>query len=413
MKKEIVAIVVGGGPAPGINGVVSAATIEAINEGKEVIGIVGGFKSLFAGDKKSVIPLSIGDVSRIHTTGGSILRTSRETAETAKAHFSTLIATLKALKARYLITIGGDGTAYMARWIEKESRGKLSVVHVPKTIDNDLYLPGGRSSFGFHTARHWGVEIIKNLMEDARTTGRWFFISTMGRSSGHLALGIGKAAGVTITLIPEEFNDDKLRFQKVADVLEGSIVKRLSHGRDHGVAILAEGISAKFDEADLESCESIERDELGRIRLSEIPLGRIFKDIVMKSLSGRGIKTAVVHKNIGYELRAAAPVPYDIEYTRDLGYGAVRFLLNGGTGAMITLDEGRLRPVSFVEMADPATGKTKVRLVDVRSEAYEVGRKYMIRLEKEDFEPGVVEALAKTARMSVADFKKRFEYLVR
>jgi len=412
MKKEVVAIVVGGGPAPGINGVISSATIEAINEGKEVIGIFGGFKSLFAGDRDSAIPLTIDDVSRIHTTGGSILRTSRDSAEVAKARFPVLLQTLKALKVRYLITIGGDGTAYMARWIERESRGKVSVVHVPKTIDNDLTLPGGRSSFGYHTARHWGVEIVKNIMEDARTTGRWYFITTMGRNAGHLALGIGKAVGATITLIPEEFSENKVSLQKISDILEGAIIKRLAHGKDHGIAVLAEGISAKVDEHELSACDDIKCDEVGRIRLSEIQLGRIMSDMVKKSLGARGVQMTIVHKTIGYELRAADPVPYDIEYTRDLGYGAVRFLLNGGTGSMITLDEGRLRPVSFVEMTDPATGKTKVRLVDIGSEAYEVGRKYMIRLEKEDFEPRAVEALAKAAKMTDSEFKKRFEYLI-
>ncbi|MBI5076197.1 MAG: 6-phosphofructokinase [Nitrospirae bacterium] len=413
MKKEVVAIVVGGGPAPGINGVISAATIEAINEGKEVIGIFGGFKSLFAGDKNCAIPLSIEDVSRIHTAGGSILRTSRDPADIAKAKFPVLLKTLKTLKVRYLITIGGDGTAFMARWIERESRGKVSVVHVPKTIDNDLTLPGGRSSFGYHTARHWGVEIVKNIMEDARTTGRWYFISTMGRNAGHLALGIGKAVGATITLIPEEFTENRIPFQKISDILEGAIIKRLAHGKDHGIAVLAEGISAKVDELELRACDDIKCDEVGRMRLSEIQLGRIMSDMVKKSLGARGVHMTIVHKTIGYELRAADPVPYDIEYTRNLGYGAVRFLLSGGTGAMITLDEGRLRPVSFVEMTDSATGKTKVRLVDITSESYEVGRKYMIRLEKEDFNTGNVEVLAKTAKLSVADFKKRFEYLMK
>ena len=357
--------------------------------------------------------LTIDDVSRIHTTGGSILRTSRDPIETAKENFKTLLSTLIALKVRYLITIGGDGTAFMARWIERESRGKIAIVHVPKTIDNDLYLPGGRSSFGYNTARHWGVEIVKNIMEDAKTTGRWYFITTMGRYSGHLALGIGKAAGAPITIIPEEFAEEKLSLKKVADILEGSIIKRLSMGKDHGVAILAEGISGKFDIKELEACEDIEKDEVGRIRLSEILLGRIIRDIIKKSLECRGIKMTIVDKNVGYELRAADPIPYDIEYTRDLGYGAVRFLLNGGTGAMIVFDEGRLRSVSFVDMVDPATGKTKVRLVDINSETYEVGRKYMIRLEKGDFEGPKISALANTARLSVKEFRDRFSYLVR
>jgi len=176
--------------------------------------------------------------------------------------------------------------------------------------------------------------------------------------------------------------------------------------------VLAEGIAAKVDEEELRACEDIKCDELGRMRLSEIQLGRIISGNVRNSLEARGIRMTIVPKTIGYELRAADPIPYDIEYTRDLGYGAVRFLLNGGTGAMITLDEGRLRPVSFVEMVDPATGKTKVRLVDIRAEAYEVGRKYMIRLEKEDFVPGTGEELAKTAGMSLPDFVQRFSYLV-
>ena len=412
MKKEVLAIVVGGGPAPGINGVISAAAIEAINEGKKVVGIVGGFKSLFAGDKKAVRQLCIEDVSRIHTTGGSILRTSRDPMDTAKEKFNVLLSTLRQLNVRYLLTIGGDGTAFMARWIEKEARGKLSVVHVPKTIDNDLYLPGDRSSFGYNTARHWGVEIVKNLMEDAKTTGRWYFITTMGRNAGHLALGIGKAAGAPLTLIPEEFEGRTVTAQEVANIIEGSIIKRLAMKKDHGVAVLAEGISGKFDMRELEALENIRCDEAGRVRLSEIQLGRIFKDIVKKSLESRGIRTTIVHKTIGYELRAAAPIPYDIEYTRNLGYGAVRFLLCGGSGAMIVFDEGRLRPISFVELTDPLTGKIRNKLVDINSENYEVGRKYMIRLEKEDFAPAAIAVLAKTAGMSVAQFNKKFSSLV-
>ncbi len=414
MKKEVLAIVVGGGPAPGINGVISSATIEAINEGKEVLGIVGGFKTLFSGDAQSITPLHIDDVSRIHTTGGSILRTSRDPIDdSAQEKFKVLMKTLKDLRVRYLITIGGDGTAFMARWVERESRGRIAVVHVPKTIDNDLYLPGGRSSFGYHTARHWGVEIVNNIMEDAKTTGRWYFISTMGRNAGHLALGIGKAAGAPLTLIPEEFPEQKLSVRKVTDILEGAIIKRMSMGKDHGVAILAEGISGKLDKEELESGEHTERDEAGRMRLSQIELGKIFKYTVQKSLESRGIKTTIVYKSIGYELRAAAPIPYDTEYARDLGYGAVRFLLGGGTGAMIAFDGGRMRPVSFVEMTDPSTGRIKARLVDITAETYEVGRNYMIRLEKKDFEnPAQLEALAAAGKMSVRDFKKRFSSLV-
>ncbi len=411
MEKDLIGIIVGGGPAPGINGVISAATIEASNEGKEVVGIVGGFKGLFEGTSK-FIPLTIDDVSRIHATGGSILRTSRDAPDNAKAKFDTLMSTLKDVGIKYLITIGGDGTLYMANWIERAARGSISVVHAPKTIDNDIPLPGGFSTFGYQTARHVGVYIVNNIMEDARTMGRWYFITTMGRHAGHLALGMGKAAGATISLIPEEFPESKLSFKKVADTLTGSILKRISMGRDYGVAILAEGISEKFDIEELKGNEDVERNEAGEIRLSEIQLGRLLKNVVNQTLSAMGIKVGIVDKNIGYELRAANPIPFDVEYTRDLGFGAVRYLLKGGTGSMIVSYEGNIRPVPFVELIDYSTGKIKIRKVDISTETYQVARKYMIRLEAEDFQGDRLENLAKTAKMEPAAFKSRFEYLV-
>jgi 6-phosphofructokinase 1 len=407
-----IGIIVGGGPAPGINGVISAAVIEAVSHGMRVVGISGGFKTLFDGDRSRVIPLSIEDVSRIHTQGGSILRTSREYPERAREKFKTLLSTLKGAGIKYLITVGGEGTLFMANWIEREARGTISIVHVPKTIDNDIPLPGGASTFGFQTARHWGVEITENIMEDAKTTGRWYFITTMGRYTGHLALGMGKASGATITLIPEEFSEKKLSFRKVADVLTCSIIKRLSMNRDHGVAILAEGIAEKLDHEELSRHEQLESDETGRIRLSEIQLGRVLKNFVKETLESIGITATIVDKNIGYELRAANPIPFDVEYTRDLGYGAVSYLLKGGTGAMIVVYEGRLIPVPFVETIDHSTGKVKVRAVDITSETYTVGRQYMIRLEKEDFSPGNLRKLAKAANMTPAEFTNRFGYLL-
>ncbi len=248
-------------------------------------------------------------------------------------------------------------------------------------------------------------------MEDAKTMGRWYFITTMGRHAGHLALGMGKAAGATITLISEEF-EERLSLKKIADILAGSIIKRLSMGRDHGVAVLAEGIAEKFDIEELSQYEQLEKDETGRIRLSEIQLGRVLKTLVKKTLDSLGIKITIVDKNIGYELRAADPIPFDIEYTRNLGYGAVRYLLRGGTGSMITFFEGHLRPVPFVEVMDYSTGKVKVRRVDIASETYEVGRKYMIRLEKEDLEGENLKRLAKTVKLKPEEFKNRFGYLV-
>ncbi len=412
MAAEAIGIIVGGGPAPGINGVISAATIEAINAGKKVFGIVGGFKALFEGNKDIFIPLTIEDVSRIHASGGSILRTSRDKPENAKAKFKTLMSTLKSAGIKYLITIGGDGTLYMANWIEREARGAINVVHTPKTIDNDIPLPGGFSTFGFQTARHVGVYIVNNIMEDARTMGRWYFITAMGRHAGHLALGMGKAAGTTLSLIPEEFPEEKLSFKKVADILTAAILKRRSMGRDHGVAILAEGISEMFDLEELEKHDAVEKNEKGELKLSEIQLGRVLKDFVNKTLNELGIEVGIVDKNIGYELRAANPIPFDVEYTRNLGYGAVRFLLRGGSGSMVVQFEGNLRPIPFVEMIDYRTGRVKIRTVDTTTETYEVARKYMIRLEKEDLEGHSLANIAKASNMSPEEFRARFGYVL-
>ena len=107
---------------------------------------------------------------------------------------------------------------------------EIRVAHTPKTIDNDIPLPGGFSTFGYQTARHVGVYIVNNIIEDARTTGRWYFITAMGRHAGHLALGMGEAAGATVSLIPEEFGEGKFPL-KSCDVLTGSIIKRMSHGK--------------------------------------------------------------------------------------------------------------------------------------------------------------------------------------
>jgi 6-phosphofructokinase 1 len=411
VSREVLAIVVGGGPAPGINGVISAATIEAVNEGKQVIGIVGGFKSLFHGDRKAVKELTIEDVSRIHATGGSILKTSRDYPDRPAEMFKTMMSTLRSLRVRYLMTVGGEGTLYMARWVEKEAKGAISVIHVPKTIDNDIPLPGGMPTFGYETARHWGVEIVENLMEDARTMDRWYFITAMGRYTGHLALGIGKASGATVTLIPEQYHKNGVHFKTVADSLECSIIMRLASGKRYGTAVLAEGIAGRLDMEELSGHVHVERDDIGRVKLSEINLGGLMKEVVRESLKKRGIEVAIVDTKVGYELRAANPIPFDAAYTRDLGFGAVRYLLMGGTGALIAFYEGKLKAVPFLELTEPETGKPIIRYVDLKSETYLVGRKYMIRLEKEDLKGDNLKKLASAARMTEEEFVKRFSYL--
>jgi 6-phosphofructokinase len=401
------AVVVGGGPAPGINGVISAVTYEAVKQGLEVVGVHDGFKWLSRGDTSHTTNLCSSDISRIHLRGGSVIGTSRENPTKSPEKMANVIKALTGLGVKYLVTIGGDDTAFTATRVEQEAAGRIAVCHVPKTIDNDLPLPHGVPTFGFETACSLGTQLLENLMEDARTASRWYFIIAMGRSAGHLALGMGMGAGATLTLIPEEFGS-KVSLHKVVSVLEGAIIKRLSNGKNHGVAVIAEGVATRFDPEELSFLKDVPRDEHGNIRLAEVPIGDMLKQRVMADLEAIGLKTTVIAKDIGYELRCHPPISYDREYTRYLGYSAVKFLVSGGSGAMIMLKEGVNLPIKFSDLLDPKTGKTRIRTVDINSDDYHMARRYMIRLEKEDMEGEALKKVAAAAKMPPEDFKKRF-----
>ena len=412
MKNEKLAILVGGGPAPGINSVVGAATIRANLSGVEVLGIQDGFKWLIEGDTSRVTALTIADTSRIHFRGGSMLGISRANPTKSPELLAKCLDTLDRLGVGMLITIGGDDTCFSSSSLAKASRGKLRVVHVPKTIDNDLDLPQDVYTFGFQTARHIGVEIVKNLMVDAKTTSRWYFIVAMGRKAGHLALGIGKAAGATLSLVSEEF-ENPVPLSKIVDTLVAAIIKRLSQGRTDGVVILAEGLVEQVRASDIEGLEGVERDAHGHIRIAEVDFGNIVKAAVKKELASMGVGATIVSKNIGYEVRCADPIPFDMEYTRDLGYCAARHVIEGGTEALISMQRGRFVPVPFAEIMDPVTGRMRVRMVDITSDRYKIARSYMLRLKAEDLEDRVELAhLAQAAQMTPAQFKQRFGYLV-
>jgi 6-phosphofructokinase 1 len=413
MQHRNMAILVGGGPAPGINSVIGAATIRARLEGVEVLGVRDGFEWLMQGNIEHVAPLKIDEVSRIHFRGGSHIGIARANPTTDPAKLEAVILSLLRLGVSQLITIGGDDTAWSAMQLEERAAGRIRVVHVPKTIDNDLDLPPYVDTFGFQTARHYGVDIVKNLMVDAKTTSRWYFVIAMGRKAGHLALGIGKAAGATLTLIPEEFIGHRIRLQAIVDTLVGAIIKRLADGRRDGVAVIAEGLVLGIDPEDLARLEEVERDAHGNLRIAEVNLGEILKARVQERLKDFKLKTTIVAKNIGYELRCADPVPFDMEYTRDLGYCAAKYLLSGGNGMMISMQAGKFVPIPFATMIDRATGRPKIRLVDINSTRYAIARRYMIRLRRDDFEdPHELARFAATCGVSLQEFRAQFEHLV-
>jgi len=430
MSKRKLAIVVGGAPAPGINAVIGAATIEAINNGLAVVGIYDGFKWL-SSDKfvpeRHAVSLEIKAVAHIHFSGGSILRLARTTlldesnldtsavAKPNKEKVRRVLAHFAELGVTHLLTIGGDDTALSARFVAEGSKGRIRVVHVPKTIDNDLPLPGYVPTFGFNTARHLGSELVANLMEDARTTSRWYIIVVMGRHAGFLALGMGKSSGAALTLIPEAFPEN-MRFEHLANVIEGSIIKRRAMNRPYGVAILAEGLAYRLgnrDELERLLGRKVPVDAAGHLRLAEVPLARIVSDELRNRFATRQDRITVVPQTIGYILRCAPPIPFDMAYCRDLGNGAIRLLLDQSldmrSGFMVTLQGSNIRPMSFNDMIDAQTNRTRIRIVDVNSDAYRVARAYMIRLEQDDLaDPIMLAKLAAAAKLSEEAFVERY-----
>jgi 6-phosphofructokinase 1 len=162
----------------------------------------------------------------------------------------------------------------------------------------------------------------------------------------------------------------------------------------------------------MEVLKDVERDEHGHIRLSEVPLGKVLRYAVRDALAERGIKVTIVEKDVGYELRCAAPNAYDMNYTLDLGAGAVRTLLSGVSGVMITRQGERIVPIPLNEMIDPATGRTRLRLVDTSSASHQNAFALQVRVEPSDLtDPEMLKAIAETAKLSPEEAKERYQPL--
>ena len=239
-------------------------------------------------DDSKIVELTIENVSRIHFEGGSILKTSRANPTKKPEDLKKCVEQLKKYGVSLLVTIGGDDTAYSSMSISKAADNSIRVCHVPKTIDNDLPLPNGTPTFGYSTAREVGASIIHNLMTDAQTASRYFIVIAMGRQAGHLALGIGKSAGSTLTLIPEEFTSG-VTIKKIVDLIEASIIKRLHLGKDHGVIILAEGLLERVKPEELAQAfgDQVKYDAHDHIMLAELDFGKLIRDEMRQRVQKR------------------------------------------------------------------------------------------------------------------------------
>ena len=411
-------ILVGGGPAPGINSAISACTIEALNNGVQVYGILDGFSHLMAGDTGQVIPLTPADVAFIHSEGGlhppHISRKSyAQSGPLAKCrqfiaksrHHAPRVHRRRGHRA-----VSGRSGAGVRRC---STSGAYTQDHRQRPAAARRY-----STFGFETARHLGTQLVQNLMRDSRTTNRWYVVIVMGRNAGHLALGIGSAAGAALTIIPEEFSKSVIGIDDVVRLIEGAMLKRkAAEGRDDGIAVVSEGIADRLSPDELNSLSGVDvgRDPHGHIRLGELPLSAMLRRAVQQSFADEGKNIGMVDVTIGYELRCASPTSFDIDYTRTLGYGASRLLLSEPTdekfvnGGLIYLEDNNLSTLTFDELRDPATGRTRVRLVDTESERYKVAREYMVRVQPKDMEDdALVARMAEYGNRSTDEIRKRF-----
>ncbi len=369
---RVVGILNGGGPAPGLNGVINSVTIAARRRGWRVVGIPKGYSQLMKGDVSKCRDLTEADVVGIEGRGGSILLTSRANPTKKPEDLARVAETLRKLGITDLVSVGGDDTATSAMKAAAAMGGAVRVAHVPKTIDNDLPLPGEAPTFGFETAKELGAQLCRNLRVDAQTTGRWYLVTAMGRSAGHLSVGLAVGSGAELCIIAEEFPAGPVRLSDIARIVEAAIVKRREAGHDWGLAVLAEGLLDRLDAAELKSAVgALELDEHGNPRMSEIDLGRIVRDALAPQLKKRNLEVGFITKIIGYELRCADPVAFDVQYTRTLGAGAVEFLASGSGNAVISMRDGRIEPLRFDDLRDPATGKVRVRRVDIKGAAWQ------------------------------------------
>ncbi|MCK5067898.1 MAG: 6-phosphofructokinase [Bacteroidales bacterium] len=383
--KEAVAILCAGGPAPGINTVISSVTKIFTKNGYNVLGLNGGYKSLFA-DEPEFEFLDFDYADQIYSRGGSALKMSRYKPKDDEFN----VDFFKKNNVKLLVTIGGDDTASTANRLTKYlAKQKMDVknIHVPKTIDNDLPLPEGTPTFGYHSAKEEGVRLSTTIYEDARTSGNWFVVSAMGREAGHLAFGIGTACHYPMIIIPEMFNKTKITFDKITRMVVSSMVKRRILGIDYGVAMISEGVfHFMSDEEIIDTGINFTYDDHGHPELGNVSKSHIFNMLTQQHLKDLRIIVKSRPEEIGYELRCCRPIAYDLSYATRLGLGVFSLYRKGETGCMTTIDRGGNISPLYMKDVEDENGKVKPRLVNMDSESVQViFRNNLHYITKEDY----------------------------
>ena len=351
MLESKIGIISSGGPAPGINNVIHAVTLEAHKRGLKTVGVVKGFRGVMENADSNYMDLDSKITAQFSNQGGCVLGMTRFNPFTSEDKIKEFIKNLKERAITSLIVIGGEGSAFLSHKFSSYT-DEIKLIHVPKTIDNDLLLPCNFPTFGFETARYAGANTVTTLVLDARTCSRWFIVTCMGRRAGFLALNIGLAGGATLTLVPEEFPKDKFSIDDVVSQIANAIDQRTKKGKNYGVVILAEGIIDNINSVGCKQLESCTRDEIGRIRYADFDIGELVLPKIREIFKQNNSALTINTKNLGYELRCHDPLPFDIAYTKFLGFGAVEFLAQGKTGVVVVWDGENLKAIPLKDMAD-------------------------------------------------------------
>ncbi len=366
MKGSIL-LLAGGGPAPGINTVISSVAKVFLREGYRVIGLHDGYKNLFT-ENPSIIDIDFEMADRVFSMGGSMLRMSRY--KPADLEFKTNF--FKKNDVKLLVTIGGDDTASTANRISKfliDRKFPIQNIHVPKTIDNDLPLPEGQPTFGYQSAKQEGVRIGRTIYEDARSSGNWFVVSAMGREAGHLAFGIGAACHYPMIIIPEMFDKTKVTLDKITRLIISSIVKRKILGIPYGVAIVSEGVFHFMSDDEIEASGiQFTYDEHGHPELGTVSKAHIYNMLLQIRLKQLSINVKSRPVEMGYELRCIQPTAFDLLYCSLLGIGVKKVFDEGLTGCMVSSDPtGDIEPLFLKDLED-GHGKVRTRMVTMDSQ---------------------------------------------
>lgn len=384
MKKSI-AIICGGGPAPGINTVISTVAKTFIKDGYEVIGVHHGYQGLLS-DNPDVKIFDFHHADRIFSRGGSTLIMSRFKPKDSdfKADF------FKKNNVQLLVTIGGDDTASTANRLTKYLKNQeLDVrhIHVPKTIDNDLPLPDRNPTFGFHTAKDEGVRIGNTVYEDARTSENWFVMSAMGRSAGHLAFGIASACHFQMVIIPEMFNKTTITFKKLINMIISSIIKCKIMGLEYGVALISEGVFHFMEEEEIiNSGINFTYDDHGHPELGNVSKSHIFNYLLQIKLKEIGLDIKSRPVELGYELRCCNPIAFDLTLCTLLGIGVKKLFDQGATGCIVSANSrGDITPLYLKDFEDE-NGKIPPRLVDINSDMAQLFIENLFFLKEKDYE---------------------------